>query len=270
MTLYIRASSLSNYADCPRRTAAKTLKEELEEAGYKLNTTPNSIGAIVGTAMHAGIAHSLSEKIKTGILGTIKDAEEMSLSNLSEGLTKDDAEVLLDSITKDVNEAQKQTLGVLRSAHQYILPTIEPKEVERRLEANLSATTILTGQIDVIIPNGIIDWKSGTRRRPNGPQYGAYLLLSRTHGIEVEDAMEYYIPRVKSDKTSKEPELHKYTGSIVENQAIAIATRFEKDVLEFRETKSRFAFMANPNSMLCSPKYCSAFGTNFCKEHQNG
>jgi hypothetical protein len=26
--------------------------------------------------------------------------------------------------------------------------------------------------------------------------------------------------------------------------------------------------MANPNSKLCSPNFCSAYNTSFCKEHR--
>lgn len=262
----IRASSLSSYADCPRRGAARALWGEIIEAGYDLRHTPNNIGAIVGTAMHAGAHYSMLEKMNTGEIGNQAEAEQRSLESLKTGL--EEGEVLLDVATKNINEAEQQTVSLVRALRYGIISQITPVEVEKRLEAKVSDNITLSGQVDVNLEDGIVDWKSGTQRRANGPQYGAYLLLGRSHGYSALKATEYYVKRVRPDKPQPEPERHPYDGAVVENQALAVIKGFERDMLRFRETGDRFEFLSNPSSMLCSPKYCPAFGTSFCKEHK--
>lgn len=262
----IRASSLSGYADCPRRTAARILRSEIEDAGYSLRSTPKTIGGMVGTAMHAGTAHIMSEKRKTGLMGNTMEAEQVALEILE---TETVGDVLWDSHTENLDSAQKQALSMLQICRQEVLPHITPVEVEKRLEAKVREDVTLTGQVDVSSEHGIMDWKTGRIRRANGPQYGAYLLLARTHGMPGNDATEVYIKRVKADKPQPLPEVHKYQAGIIENSAIAIIKHMTRDIDAFRAKGDHREFLANPSSMLCSDKYCPAWGTGFCKEHKN-
>lgn len=263
----IRASSLSGYADCPRRTAARILRSEIENAGYILRSTPKTIGGMVGTAMHAGTAHIMTEKKKTGFLGNIIEAEQAALESLENEIAGDT--FLYDKYTPDLNDAQKQTLSLLKACRQEILPHITPVEVEIRLEAKVSENLILSGQLDLTAEHGLMDWKSGRMRRPNGPQYGAYRLLAKTHGKIGDKTTEIFIRRVKADKPQPMPEIHEYQAATVENSAISVIKHMARDIDEFRKTGDPREFLANPSSMLCSDKYCPAWGTGFCKEHKN-
>ncbi len=263
----VRASSLSGYADCPRRTAAKTLKGEVEAAGYSLRETPNNIGAIVGTAMHSGAAVSLTHKMRYGALGNATEAEHVALESLTEEMQK--SEMLWDKATPDNNTAQQQTLRMVGALRSTILLTITPLEVEKRLQAIVSENIILSGQVDVNLEDGITDWKSGTVRRANGPQYGAYLLLGRSNNIgNAHKATEYYVPRTTLKKEQPRPEVHPYEQAAAEQSAVSVLKHIERDLLDFRITGDRNAFLANPSSVLCSDKYCPAWGTNFCKDHK--
>ena len=67
----IRASSLSSYPDCLRRTASRIFYDDIVAAGYELRTTNTGIGAATGTGTHSGAGYILSQKIETGIEGDI-------------------------------------------------------------------------------------------------------------------------------------------------------------------------------------------------------
>jgi len=59
-----------------------------------------------------------------------------------------------------------------------------------------------------------------------------------------------------------------------ETAATNIIRHIEGDLRTFREGDPArrilpgdpWSFVANPASILCSPKYCPAFGTQFCRE----
>jgi hypothetical protein len=50
-----------------------------------------------------------------------------------------------------------------------------------------------------------------------------------------------------------------------ENVAMSLIRKLERDYKEFLETGDPNTFLANPASMLCSEKYCPAWGTGFCQ-----
>jgi hypothetical protein len=266
MPVTIRASSLSGYADCPRRTAANIFKGEIEEAGYILLSPPLSIGAAVGTAMHAGAAYSMTEKKNTGHIGNNTEAEQIALEVLD--LTVEQG-ITWDKEAENINSAQKQTLSLLKACREHVVPHITPVEVEVRLEAKVSEEFILSGQVDINEEYGLVDWKSGKKRRANGPQYGAYSLLARSHGKENKKATEVYIQRVREGKEQPLPKYHIYDVAVAENSAISVLKHIEKDLAAFRESGNAREFLANPSSMLCSEKFCPAWGTGFCKEYIN-
>lgn len=261
----IRASSLSGYADCPRRSAARIFRVEAENAGYIINATKNTIGAAVGTAMHAGTAYSMFEKKKTGTIGNATEAEQIALESLDNG-TKDD--VQWDDTADNLNSAQKQALSLLRAAREFVVPHITPVEVEVRLEARVSEEITLSGQVDINIEQGLVDWKSGKLRGQYSTQFGAYSLLARSHGKDNTKATEVFIQRVKEGKQQPIPTYHDYDVSRAENSAISVLKHIERDLVHFRETGDAREFLANPSSMLCSAKYCPAHGTRFCNEHK--
>ena len=55
----LRASMLPSWPDCPRRGAAKQWRHGVNTAGYHLRESRSSVGAAVGTAVHAAAAHFL-------------------------------------------------------------------------------------------------------------------------------------------------------------------------------------------------------------------
>lgn len=271
----IRASGLPGYPDCQRRWAAKTISREIEAAGFKLNRTPTSIGASVGTAVHGGAAFTLAEKLKSGELGNQTEAEQRAISELGEAAA---GETLMDEVTPNINAAEKQVVQMLRLYRFAIAPSIIPVAVEQRLMANVGDGFVISGQSDVQVmqPDLIRDLKTGRHSRQHYAQVGTYSLLARTArpDIPVKGVCVDYIPRVAASKPTPEPVTSFYDQATAEQAAFNTIRHMKADVTEFRRRVSeggeppQHVFLANPSSMLCSPKWCPAFGTNFCKEHK--
>lgn len=262
--IVIRASSLSSYPDCARRTAANSFPQAIENAGYTLRQTTSNVGASIGTATHEGVAYSLYYKQKEGVLGNDKDAHDTAIAKLEESFKEDH---IFDIATKNKDEAIYQTKSLLNSLRTNVLHNIKPTLIEKRLEAKIG-NIILSGQVDSAEYDGINDWKTGRVKRFHINQIGAYGLLARSHGRGANRGTEYFAQRVRSDKEQPPPIRTEYDMVVAENSALGVLKKIGNDLNDFLETGNRFAFIANPSSMLCSDKYCKAWGTDFCREHK--
>lgn len=276
MTTTIRASSLPNYSDCPRRWAARTLAGELKNYGYRVSESEiSSIGASIGSGVHGGAAFMLLEKMNTGAASIDSSAEDFAIHEYEERAKEG---VLFDSATASMSEGQEQVRRMLRVFRYGLLPNIEPIAVERRLEANVGDDFILSGQSDLqtLQPGTIDDHKTGTISRQHYAQMGSYSMLARTAHPEfpIKKLRVNFIPRVSLKKPQPEPVIDEYDLVAAENAAQATIDHIKIATKEFRrridegDAPPEHAFLANPASMLCSQKWCSAWGTDFCKEHK--
>lgn len=244
--------------DCGRRAATKLFWREIHDAGFTLRSLSAGIGAATGTATHAGMGYMLREKMFTGELGNETEQDQRVLESLSEQVAPG---CTYDTTSPNLNTAQAQVLRQVRSYRQHVAPKLEPVAVEHRFEAETGGI-ILSGQPDVAT-DGVHDLKTG-KLRANHPQYGSYSLLLRSHGIEVKSIIEDFVPRVAIQKPQPEPQQIVYDVALCENIAVSLIGKLERDYREFLETGNPNAFVANPSSMLCSDRYCGAWGTNFC------
>lgn len=273
----IRCSSLSGYPDCPRRGAARLFWREIEAAGYRLRRTVRGIGAAIGTALHKSASTVLGEKARSGALPPVSVALDIAVAELGEQIGR---EIEFDGpagATHSPREAGLQTRAMVRAYHQVVAPQIEPIIVEERLEAEVEPGIVLSGQPDVVArePHRVRDLKSGARRPgSNAPQLGGYALLARTHGLDIESASIDFIQRVRINKPQPDPVSSAVAIGPAETAAANIMRSIAGDLDVFRNGDPErrilpgdpWAFMANPSSMLCSAKYCPAFGTEFCRE----
>lgn len=274
--LVIRPSSLTGFQDCPRRWSARHLSKELAAAGYDLRSdTVRSVGAHVGTGVHAAASFSMQEKMRTGALGTDTDAEELGIEAFrdragAEGVDWDDA-------TPDVTTAEKQIRRMSRAWRRGDAATMMPLQVEERLEATVAPGLVLSGQIDALAgdPDHVVrDLKTGTRRRGNAAQYGAYALIWRAHGHDPVGIVEDYLARVRLSKEQPPPEAHAIDLAAAQHEAFETIEAIGRAVDEFRRRVAdpngrppEMAFRANPASALCSARWCPAHGTNACRAH---
>jgi hypothetical protein len=267
----IHPSSLTEYADCPRRAAAKMLKKELQESGYNLRESNRVIGASVGTAVHTGAQYTLDYKIDTGTLAPLKETQEKAIDMLSTGIADG---ILWDDTSPNRNTAEKQTLRMVGEYMRGIAPSINPVRVEYKMTVNIAVGYVLKGTIDLMAahPSALRDLKTGAKAKMHLPQIGAYHYMLRKHNYPVDLLAVDYLPRVSITKAQPHAQYTEYDASLAEQSAASTIRRFMSDHKEFERRKAasqplEFAFIANPSSMLCGPKYCPAYNTNFCREH---
>ncbi len=273
----IRASSLTGYMDCPRRSAATMFRQEIEEAGYSLKERINGIAAAIGSGVHAGAAISLQEKATAGALPPLSVATDAAIETLKESVA-DGVTYETKGTAQHFGHAESHVLRMTAAYHSVIAPKVEPIIVETRLEAQVAPGIILSGQADVVArePGKVRDLKTTKRvGKTHNPQIGAYSLLARTAGIDVTGAVVDEIERVTLKNPQPDPVSTDYEIELVENAAANVLRHVQGDLHVFRHGDAdhrvlpgdAWAFPANPSSMLCGPKYCAAYGTDFCREH---
>lgn len=266
----LRPSSLADYADCPRRAAAKLYKQEINNAGYLLRETPRGVAASIGTAVHAGIAYGLDKKAKQETLKQ-EDAIEAAVEELN-SQTKDG--VFFDALSSNMSSSQKQVMRMTSYYLHQTLPKINPVKIEYKMTYSINENFVLSGTTDLIgaAPAAIRDHKTGAKIKAFYAQLGAYSFLARKEGYKAEYLMIDFIQRVSLQKEQPDVVNIQYNVDVSEMAARQIIIRMIKDYEDFmgmvkQSQAAEHAFIANPASMLCSDKYCPAWGTKFCREH---
>ena len=261
----VRASSLPTYADCARRWSARALWDRLKDMGYELNFTPNGIGAVVGTATHSGAAYILTEKMNTGELGNPTEAVERGLQDVDDTVKEG---VAWDDTTTNVDTAHTQVRRMIAVYRRDVAPALKPIAVENRLTNRFSDRIILSGQADEMEHDEAGDLKTGAARSAYTGQYGAYCLLARSHDGRVDRFSEFFVKRCRPSKEQEPPVRTVLEPEPLEQHTQAILKKIERDLEDFDFTGDPNAFLPNPSSMLCGPKYCPAHGTPYCTAHK--
>jgi hypothetical protein len=273
----IRCSTLPRYGDCARRVIATTRRKEMEAAGYKLRPVRIGISAVKGTSVHSGAGIPLQEKARTGKLPPPSVATDAAVETLHDQLRH---EVQYDGprgLTHSPREAERQVVAMTLAYYRVVAPQVDPIHVEERFEAEVEPGLILSGQPDVIArePNAVRDLKSGARPPSSfAAQIGGYSLLARSNHLQIELGRIDYVRHVAVNKPQPDPVTLEVPIGVAETAASSILKHIAGDLATFRygDPERRilpgdpWAFVANPTSMLCSPKYCPAFGSDFCHE----
>lgn len=270
----IRCSALTAYPDCNRRGAARLFWREISSMGFRLRSPPRGIGAAIGSAVHRAAEVILKEKAETGSLPPSTVAADCAAETLAESVREG---VDFDRTTANRVEGEVTAVGMARAYHRVIAPTVDAILIEERLEAEVAPGLILSGTPDLVArePHRIRDLK--TSSRPGGshaPQIGGYSLLARSHGLDIAEAAVDSIKRVSIGKPQPDPVSKPVAVAQAETAASNILRHIAGDLETFRNGDPArhilpgdpWAFQANPASILCSPKFCAAFGTEFCRE----
>lgn len=275
----MRPSYLTGWADCSRRTAARMFPELIESAGYELRSLAHSVGMSVGLAVHAGAKMTLQSILDRQDRGALDDVLDFSMETFKTEISEG---IMWDRVTGDLNAGQQQIRRMVEIYRDEVVPGIKVVSVEERLEADVADGYIISGQKDLLAREkldfgngmGITDLKTGAMRRSNAAQYGAYSLIDRSHGREIDGLKEVFVARATLKKPQPAPVIVEYDIAACEALADAIVDDVKRSVGEFERRLSsgkrppEGAFLANPYSMLCGEKYCSAWGTNFCRVHK--
>ncbi len=253
----IRASSLSSYSDCPRRSAARMFKRGLIDSGYEFRQTEPGIGAVIGTSVHEGVRY-IHETTDT-LPNIIEIGIEKFRSQIENG-------ILYDDTSPGPNIAEKQIQQISKAYFYIVAPKTNPVYVEHELSAAMSGNVRLTGHPDNIETDTIRDLKTGTKAGKNYGQMGGYSLLAGANNIICGSPQLIidWIPRVSKNKPSAEPvEIH-YDLVLCEDEAWLIMCNIINNYKSFLESGDIKSFPANYMSNMCSAKYCIAHGTDFC------
>jgi hypothetical protein len=276
----VRPSSLTTYLDCPRRWAARHLTDEVTAAGYDLaRAQPSSAGALVGSGVHAGNAYTLEQK-RACIDSAANDAVQAGIEGLRQRIQTEGA--AWDETTPSLNTAEQQVARMIKTYLIHVAPQIRPLEVEERLEAIMSPTWILSGQVDALAlaatntnSQVLRDTKTGTQRRANAVQYGAYALILEAHGFNPARLIEDFIQRVPLKKEQPAPASLHFDPAEAKRDAFEAIRALMRDTEDFRARQAdpngeppHHAFRANPASSLCSARWCPAWGSRWCKSHR--
>ena len=241
----LHCSSLSYYNDCPRRASTKMFSKEIKSQGYELKRFGfRNISANIGTACHSGAKVAFDTHDS-------KQAVDAGISDLQE-LNED---VKFDTVSPNMNIAEKQTKRIITSHYINVAKHIEPIYTEHRLEARINDEFILDGKLDAITSD-IHDLKTGKDAKCQA-QLGGYSLLAKAKGISVDKLLVDWLPKTKIDS----PQIYEkiqFEIDVCERLAKSVIKRIQADYKVFE-------FPCNNNSMLCSAKWCRAYGTDYCE-----
>lgn len=260
----IRASALPDYFDCPRRSAANLLNTELKAAGYQLKWTPRNVAASVGTGLHSAAEYALDSLIDHQREPRESDCIEYGIVSLKGESLKG---MEFDETTPNINHAEKQIAQLTRSFIYEVMPKYEliDPDTEFQMKADIGGGITLSGKCDFVNSKSLRDLKTG-RISDYSAQAGAYSILNQAMGYNkplylVND----FLPRTAITKAYPGPTIIAYQVDEAEEAARQIIRHITAAMNEFKTSGDPWAFPANPKSMLCSEKYCKAFGTAFCK-----
>ena len=167
---------------------------------------------------------------------------------------------------------------MVKTYRRSLAPLLVPMTVEQRLFVDVGDGWTISGQADGVIASDpfqtIRDLKTGTRRRANAVQYGAYAVIWRSHNHDVQRLIEDYLARVKLDALQPPPleiEIPIVEAAQAAWEAIerikAWTAEFHRRLANSSGRAPHTAFPANPASNLCSSRFCPAWGTDFCRLH---
>ena len=258
----VRASSLSSYADCPRRWLARQHATLAEEAGYRLRKIGRHIGAATGQATHQGALSGLRRRIATGSFDG-EEMEDIAIRTLRDETTE---EVIWDDRSPNLSVAERQVVRQIAVCRDQIVPVIDAEFVEPSWKGKHSSGLILSGHPDCVSYTKIGDIKTGLESN-NGAQYGGYVLLSRVADelVQIEEIEESFVPRVKLTEPVLDVVPIAYDLEGCADLADRTLNKIANNLRDFYKDGPA-VFLANTSSMLCSDKFCPAWGTRFCPE----
>lgn len=268
----IRASSLPTAMDCPRMWAAKMALDPrsnfmpiMQKHGFMLSKKKGkNVGAQIGQACHDAFGTYFQAKIDGYNVDPIPLALASYRKKIEEGSVEYDG--AKSGVTKDPETALIQ---VERMVQEYLptAQTLKPKRVEFKLVLRVDPLKpyLASGTPDDYEENfDINDMKFGRNLSPYEAQLGLYRLMARSMGMPTGKLFLHHTPRCTIKKPQKPTEIIPYDVSVAENAAHYTLEESVTRIDKFIETGNPYAFPPNPNSNLCSKKWCPAWGTSFC------
>lgn len=264
--LKIRTSILAIYNDCPRRGMLRISKERANQdficrQGYKMGSKVRGIYTAIGQGLHVGAAQIAVALKVTHERGSLQHSQEQAIIKFKNDIS---GGVEFDNITQSANEGEQQVLQLVKSYYHEIAPKIKPALIEELLEGTIDGV-LLTGHPDLITKEAAVrDSKTG-RESNASAQLGGYSLLGKSNNYVIDHAFIDYLPRTPLKKVYPGARIIPYNIKECKMTAWYTVKRIKADHELFLKTENPNVIPANPLSIFCSPKWCEAANTDFCK-----
>jgi len=255
-----------------RRAAAKSreLREIIAGKGFELNESKCvHVGAAIGTGVHAGAAYVMNDKKITGEPCRAKDMADVGIEKFHKEMV---GGIEFDGTSQNANNSDLQIQSISKMFCFAVAPKINPVEVEKALPAKVTVDFGIMGHADVIADEGIIDTKTGVRLHSYHANMGGYRIVARSNDIPKETLKNLiinWIPRTRINSkrvlAQKPPQTICYNPLECEDEAYSQLYMIIEQVMKFVQSGDPASFPRNPMSMMCSEKWCPAWGTEFCK-----
>jgi len=259
----IHCSTLPGYNDCPRRCAPRICRDLIESSGGKHpREERRRIYTAVGNGCHRGAStlatRKISEapKIEEGHVAAI----EKLRSDAAFGIEYDDT-------TRNMATAEKQVLRMVSMWFGDVLPELSPERVEFSLAGKLPDDFMIVGSFDLRnVDASLYDWKFGSVWRSCKAQLGGYSLISKSNFCaESTRLVGCHIQRADIKKPQPSTTRVEYDVASAEGMALEICQIIMRDVKAFQRNGNPACFPANPMSVLCTPKFCDSYNTEWCR-----
>jgi len=206
---------------------------------------PPSSAMVAGTSYHKGLEVNYGQKIESK-----KDLKESEV--LDAVSTEFDSKIVEVEEPKKVKSSVKdETISISKHYHETIAGTIQPKEVEKKIEVTFGNVDYnLIGYVDLITDNGLVIENKTTARTPSS--------ISVDHLIQGSIyAMSEGVNQVRYDYAVKlkTPKVVTLTEQITEEQkAFTLTLLGEVDRAIQNEV-----FYPNRSNFMCSRKGCGYY-----------
>lgn len=269
--IVIRASGLPGAGDCWRKWAVQSAMDPttrmmpiFQKHGFEFQKEKgNGIGSAVGQACHAGYGDFFQAKIDGMNADPMQSAMLKFGKLLGAGIEFEDGKR---AITKDADTAKEQIRRMIEVYRPHA-EKLKPAKVEFNLAVTISPGYLLSGHPDFLSDIGDIrDMKFGRNKVPYEAQLGAYRMMARSHGMDVNRLFVDWVPRKSLGKKAKPTELvvvecDTRQSELAANYRVEAAINM---IERFKETGNEWGFDYNNNTNLCSKKWCPAHSTPFC------
>ncbi len=258
--------------DCMRAAACNQFSDIVEGAGYSLNVKGTGIYTAVGIGTHESARYMLSHKITSGVLPPVGRCIEAGIEEYWRKFSEFET-VEYDNVTPSQDVGAYQINVLTKAFHRDIAPRLKFPEnanpsdhLELFLKARIGDDAELSGHIDTLTSHSLLDTKSGKMLRPTHTQVGGYTnLLTANKRRKRENIIIAHLPRVRKEKVYPGTTLDSYPVDFCINESWYLVNQVLRDVKNFIKSGNPASFQANPQSTLCSKKYCRAHGTKFCE-----
>lgn len=229
---------------------------------------PGTTHQIRGSALHNVAEVGCSEKMNTGEIMTVEQAEDLAAKNVDLAF-QEEVTFSEEEAEAGINVVKGQTKDTAVDLSRYhvkkILPVINPASVEEDVRVKFDGLPTMVHRIDLTDTEGVVtDWKTA-KAKPNEMAVskmiqatGYHVAYQVRHKKPPTAVNMHYLVRTRGGKTTA-PKTADYP--IVMHKTQEEIQSYIRRLYNMHEGIQKGVFIPiNPEHFLCSPTYCGYFG----------